>query len=917
MEKGIKSIKWTGEGEVSSTHSVKIEKLTMKANQFVSFVVNQWEEDTTKAEKDKDVFWHLQEFKPRKSVLKTTKGATEKYGISIPKKLCGPYCYYLEASIPSLRDSEKAGLLVGGWCEQKIIASKWSMTNDGEDVSKSHVFSYGNTIHLNLDTEGLNGHKSIIIDIYRKVGDAGELVKVYTVVPVTDGEINLSITDTITWYSKIKGIKDTEEFYVKIKNPLTKLYIPNRNNNTIQARFLKIKKKIVPSIPKPPTSLTPLKVGELDKYQKNAGHCRFKKIIITKDDKPTLLFDEGKFIRKLNPNDKSIVLERIHYDYDKWEIREDAKPILEKIAKFLLEPPRLPVELGSHTDIRGTDKYNLKLSEKRAQSVVDYLIKKGVDPVNISSKGFGKSRLINHGEGILEELHQQNRRTTLKFKIFENDAQALVHDVIVPSYKMPKKLKIDINGFTRKGCVKTANHKNEITFVDSYKEKGKDSLKDGDNSITHAVHSITPSIPELIEAFVKGKGKNIYSFYVHSCAYYSIAKPEHPTFVINAYPDVNWVGHFRYDYKDAPFFKDIPVSLVTGIRFLTKLEEAIKDFIKSIPFLSEELEESAGNVVDLLTAIPDSVAVGFHALHDFSNPTTPTQRIDYTEKYRWMAELYIAEVTLAVVLVELLILYLTKGKGSFARLRKYRKLAKASKKLDALGFELMTPSISWSQGDYFEKQKDGRIANVTKVRIIAYPIIGIKYSKVHNLVDLSRDSGDSAGAKKLFDNYGLKATVALDFKGTINADYTATFNALTKEYSIFEKASNQLKNSHGTYDASTAIVVKAKLIINGVAEKTLTWLPFTVPQHIKLEINLEGELGGYISFSRKHGVENRQLYHQDTITFSGLKGEMIQKVKATRNGKKRYDSNPTGKTIPIEVFKEHIIKMNKVIYFNF
>jgi hypothetical protein len=545
------------------------------------------------------------------------------------------------------------------------------------------------------------------------------------------------------------------------------------------------------------------------------------------------------------------------------------------------------------------------------------LIKKGVDPVNISSRGYGKSRLINHGEGIAEELHQQNRRTTLKFKIFENDAQALVHDVIVPSYKMPKKLKIDINGFTRKGCMKTADHKNEITFVDSYKEKGKDSLKDGDNSITHSVHSITPSIPELIEAFVKGKGKNIYSSYVHSCAYYSIAKPEHPTFVINAYPDVNWVGHFRYDYKDAPFFKDIPVNLVTGIRFLTKLEESIKDFIKSIPFLSGELEESAGNVVDLLTAIPDSVAVGFHALYDFSNPTTPTQRIDYSEKYRWMVELYIAEVSIAVVLVELLILYLTRGKGSFGRLRKYRKLARVSKKLDALGFELMTPSISWSQGDYFEKQKDGRIANVTKVRIIAYPIIGIKYNKVHKLADLSSESGDSAGATKLFENYGLNATLTLDFNGTINADYTATYNALTQEYSIFEKASNQLQNSNGTFEASEAIAVKGELKVRGVVEKTVTWIPFTVPQHIKIEVNLKAKLGGYISFSRKYGVEKRQLYHQDTITFTGLRGSYMQKIKGEINGKKRFDSNPTGKTVPIEVFKKHIIKMNRVIYFNF
>jgi outer membrane protein OmpA-like peptidoglycan-associated protein len=916
MKKGVKKIKWTGKGEVSATHSKPDAKLTAKGDKFVFFKIDEWEEGTTELEKGKNVFWHFQTDRNRESVLHMTKPYNVDYGIKIPKKLCGPYCYYLEASIPSLSNSKKAGLKVGGWCEQKILKSKWSTTNDGQDVRKSHVFSYGNTIHLNLDTEGLNGYTNLIVDIYRK-GEDDTPIKVYTSVDVADGEVNLSISDTLSWYGKIKGIKKIEEFYVKVKNPVTKKYIPNGTNETKHAAYLQIKNKLEPSFSKPPTNQTALKVGDLNKYLKNAGHCRFKKIILTKDDKPTIIFDEGKFIRKLNPNDKSIVLERIHYDFDKWEIRADAKPILEKIAKFLLEPPRLPVEIGSHTDIRGTDEYNLKLSEKRAQSVVDYLIKKGIDPVNISSKGFGKSRLINHGEGISEELHQQNRRTTLKFKIFENDAQALVHDVIVPSYKMPKKLKIDINGFTRKGCVKTADHKKEITFVDSYKEKEKKSLKDGDNAVTCSVHSITPSIPELIEAFSKEEGKNIYSFYVHSCAYYSIAKPEHPTFVINAYPDVNWILHLRFDYKDAPFFKDIPVKLVSGIRMLRTGEEAIKNFIKPITILSEKIKEVTDDILGCITDTSESFSVGFHALHDFSNPKTPTQRIDYTEKYKWMAELYIAELTIATYAVELLILYLTKGKGSFGRIRKYRKLAKTSKELEKLGFEFMTPRISMSQGNYFEKKEDGRISNISKVRMMAYPIIGIQYHKTHELKELANESADSQGAKTLLDNYGVHATLKLDFEGTINADYTFINDTLTGKYSIFEKASNFLTKSEGKFEPSEAILVKGELKVRGVVEKTLTWIPFTPPQHIKIEIDIKARLGGYISFSRKYGVENRNVYHQDTVKFSGLRGTYMLKVKATKNDNDIYDYNPTAKEVPITVFKDHEMTMGRVTEFNF
>jgi hypothetical protein len=116
MKKGVKKIKWTGKGEVSKTYSIPDVKLTANGNQFVFFKISEWEEGTTELEKGKNVFWHFQTYRLRETVLKTTKPYNEDYAIKIPKKLCGPYAYYLEASIPSLSDSKKAGLAVGGWC---------------------------------------------------------------------------------------------------------------------------------------------------------------------------------------------------------------------------------------------------------------------------------------------------------------------------------------------------------------------------------------------------------------------------------------------------------------------------------------------------------------------------------------------------------------------------------------------------------------------------------------------------------------------------------------------------------------------------------------------------------------------------------------------------------------------------------
>lgn len=117
--------------------------------------------------------------------------------------------------------------------------------------------------------------------------------------------------------------------------------------------------------------------------------------------------------------DKEIRLENIYYDFDKWDIRDDAKPTLDELARNLQLNPTIRIQLGSHTDCRGATRYNEELSQKRAQSAVDYLISKGIDPGRLAARGYGESQpeadcLCNR---CTEEEHQQNRRTT--FKIIE------------------------------------------------------------------------------------------------------------------------------------------------------------------------------------------------------------------------------------------------------------------------------------------------------------------------------------------------------------------------------------------------------------------------------------------------------------------------------------------------------------------
>ncbi|TNF47531.1 MAG: OmpA family protein [Bacteroidetes bacterium] len=109
-------------------------------------------------------------------------------------------------------------------------------------------------------------------------------------------------------------------------------------------------------------------------------------------------------------------LENIFYDLNKATLRPESKLALDKLADFIIKN-ELKIELSSHTDARGSDAYNLKLSQARAQSCVDYLITKGVKKNQIVAKGYGETQLINkckNGVECPEDLHQENRRTEVK-----------------------------------------------------------------------------------------------------------------------------------------------------------------------------------------------------------------------------------------------------------------------------------------------------------------------------------------------------------------------------------------------------------------------------------------------------------------------------------------------------------------------
>jgi peptidoglycan-associated lipoprotein len=143
--------------------------------------------------------------------------------------------------------------------------------------------------------------------------------------------------------------------------------------------------------------------------------------------------------------DRPIELPNILYDFDKWELRPESMVSLDKLVETLTDNPNVTIELMSHTDARNTAEYNLILSQKRAQSVVNYLVSKGIELERLTAKGYGKSSpkvvdatisaqysFLKAGTQLTEQFvnnlpndeqkeiaHQINRRT--EFKVLRTD----------------------------------------------------------------------------------------------------------------------------------------------------------------------------------------------------------------------------------------------------------------------------------------------------------------------------------------------------------------------------------------------------------------------------------------------------------------------------------------------------------------
>lgn len=253
------------------------------------------------------------------------------------------------------------------------------------DVAENDYVVKGKLYNVNLEETSISKSE---FKTCKKEGNSIQKVIKY-------GDLNFILKGNVLECNTDKGIQDVD---IVLKNTL----VSGQKNTLSDAKgnFIFHLKQ----------ASTFLLKGNKDGYFSNEVS------ITTNDyDRNKSLFIE--FEMCINPCGKAIKLDNINFNLDKWDILPTARPDLDYVVKLMKENPTIRVEMSSHTDSRGSNQYNQELSQKRAQSTIDYLMTKGISRDRLIARGAGETELLNRcadGVNCAESEHTINRRTEFK-----------------------------------------------------------------------------------------------------------------------------------------------------------------------------------------------------------------------------------------------------------------------------------------------------------------------------------------------------------------------------------------------------------------------------------------------------------------------------------------------------------------------
>ncbi|WP_343522828.1 OmpA family protein [Pedobacter sp.] len=560
MAKGIKKIVWTGEGTVynASKGSIPGQLVVVAPSQDIWFKIGEWQPGTTEQDKTKNIKWAI--FNPKGIIdFQKTIPSNFKYGFKIPPKLCGPYLWYIEASWSGNFDG-KSGLKIRGESPARIVSSKWSQNEGGPDVRKTYQFSYGELIWLRLTTEGLNGYQNVEVRVFRKLRsmmglwpkDDEVTRKIYRV-NVIDGEINLKIPNTYSWYQSMKDREDVEEFYVRVVHPVTGKYIEDTGGkgDTAHARFLRIKDKVKSQVIEAPQNRTPVTIYQPDKNEARFELCKFEQINITEEGgKPELIFDNGKGVKNISDKREKIV-ESIVFKFDSTELLPESLKQLNNILQFLLEHRHSTIQLDGFACVIGKQNHNNILSENRAKTVKEFFIKGKLDPNRIKTTGHGEVNPTDDKMGrdnikYKDEYdYTKNRRVDIAFEYYGHNAETIIYETIAGN--KPKKITVEPINFDTRACFERKKHNKTIKLINI------DVKAENEGKITVPAVSTMSRFNAMPLNYIWPRRNGImnnYLVHIHTCRYFSV--PNNPTLAIHVYSDIKWTVEFKWSHTQ-PF----------------------------------------------------------------------------------------------------------------------------------------------------------------------------------------------------------------------------------------------------------------------------------------------------------------------------------------------------------------------------
>jgi outer membrane protein OmpA-like peptidoglycan-associated protein len=259
-----------------------------------------------------------------------------------------------------------------------------------------------------------------------------------------DDIYNFTFTDNTKPFSDVKQLSDAYKAGQNNKNkkfinvyvvdrksglPLSKAYIctastgnqkPTQESAGTHCEMLMTDENGKLVLPLNPANNYFIKISKTDFKPNN--------LMVTKDDnrKEAIVlldklgetYDNNETNNNTRADNKRVYkLRNIYYDYDNASLKSDARLVLDSLVQILYEFPEMEIELAAHTDSRGNSPYNLNLSKRRANSVLDYLVAKGIKRKRLNAVGYGKQQLANEcGDNTPcpPEKHQENRRTEIR-----------------------------------------------------------------------------------------------------------------------------------------------------------------------------------------------------------------------------------------------------------------------------------------------------------------------------------------------------------------------------------------------------------------------------------------------------------------------------------------------------------------------